>query len=375
MSEPSLEIERKTGAAGSAVLRLRGACLLSNADHFWRAMQRELKVGRGFDLDLSDLTQLDGASAALLQSLRKQGEASGLQVDLHGGSLEVRRMLDLYDCERGANCSISTPRRVGFFEQVGLAARDSVEALRDMFAFVGELAISLRRAFAEKGSVNWSSIPGLMERAGADGVPIVILINFLVGLIIGLQAAFQLERFGAGLFIADMVGLSTVREMAPLMTAIVVAGRSGAAYAAELGTMKVNQEIDALWTMGFDPQRFLVLPRLIALGSVVPILTLFSMFVGIFGGLIVAVQRLNITTLAYFTQLQSALSLGDLVGGLIKSAVFAVTITLISCQRGLGTRGGAAGVGRSTTSAVVITLFCLVVLDALFTFFFNVFGV
>ncbi|MCL4148716.1 UNVERIFIED_CONTAM: hypothetical protein GTU68_004370 [Idotea baltica] len=214
-----------------------------------------------------------------------------------------------------------------------------------------------------------------MERAGADGIPIILLINFLVGLIIALQSAFQLERFGANLFLADLVGLSMVREMAPLMTAIVVAGRSGAAYAAELGSMKVSQEVDALWTLGFDPQRFLVLPRLIALALVVPILTTLSMVVGIFGGLIIGVQYLGLTTLAFMVQLGNAVGFSDLAGGLLKSSVFAVAIGLIACQRGLATRGGAVEVGNSTTSSVVATLFSLVILDTIFTLGFQLFGI
>ncbi|MEM7518733.1 MAG: ABC transporter permease, partial [Planctomycetota bacterium] len=175
-------------------------------------------------------------------------------------------------------------------------------------------------------------------------------------------------------FVANLVGLSLTRELAPLMTAIIVAGRSGAAYAAELGTMKVSDEIDALRTLGLDPQRFLVFPRVLALTVVVPILTLLADIVGILGGWFVAVTMLDLTSIAYVTQLRGALDVGDVMSGLIKSGVFAATITLISCQRGLETRGGAAGVGNSTTSAVVSILFALVLLDAGFTFLFELIG-
>ena len=375
MVESPFEIELRSETSGRAVLRLRGDCRLANGAELWREVQLRLHKGTAVEIDLSGLKRLDGASAALLQALRADGERKGIEVALLGASADQQGMLELYDCRRGTACEPAAERRVGLLQQVGEATVGSVRATRDVCAFVGDLAHSIRFLARDLGSVNWRSVPGLMERAGADGVPITLLINFLIGLIVALQAAFQLERFGANLFIADLVGLSMVREMAPLMTAIVVAGRSGASYAAELGTMKVNQEVEALWTLGFDPQRFLVLPRLFALASVVPILTLLSMLVGIFGGLLIAVQRLDLTTLAYVTQLQKAVSLTDVLGGLFKSGVFAVTIGLIACQRGLSTRGGAQGVGRSTTSAVVMTLFSLVVLDALFTFFFNVFGI
>lgn len=374
MVETAFEIERRSSEAGQALLALRGDCLLRDGTRLWNSLQTELSKGAQVTLDLREVERLDGASAALLQALRNDVDRQQGSLEFEGASADVQRMLELYDCSRGASCAIAQPKRLGVLDQIGQTTVGLVVSMRDVFAFVGDLTVSLRRSVAESATIQWRAIPGLMERAGADGVPITLLINFLVGLIVGLQAAFQLERFGANIFIADLVGLSMVREMAPLMTAIVVAGRSGAAYAAELGTMKVNQEVDALWTMGLDPQRFLVIPRMIALISVVPILTLFSMMVGIFGGLLVAVQRLNLTTLAYFVELESAISLSDVMGGLIKSAVFAGTITLIACQRGLATRGGAAGVGRSTTSAVVVILFFLVVLDALFTIFFNLFG-
>jgi len=374
VSDLPLQIERDE-AGDRPVLRLAGTCRLAEGDQLWDAVQKELGGGRAFELDLAGLTEIDGASAALLQSLRLDGLRRGVEFEFVEASPEATKMLELYDCAPDAQCGTSASRQPGLLDQIGRETMEIGSTLRDVFAFVGDLVESLRRSIRSSRSVNWSSVPKLMERAGADGVPIVLLINFLVGLILGLQAAFQLERFGANIFIADLVGLAMVREMAPLMTAIVVAGRSGAAYAAELGTMRVNQEVDALWTLGFDPQRYLVLPRIIALVGVVPLLTMLSMIVGIFGGLIVGVQRLGLTTLAYWVELQNAISLSDLLGGLFKSVVFAITIALIACQRGLATRGGAEGVGNSTTSAVVAILFFLVVLDALFTFVFNLFGI
>lgn len=375
MQAKPLEIERGAEDRERATVRLRGACVLDQAEGLWRALRAEIGGGLPIQLDLSGLTELDGACAALLQALRVEAARAGVALELVGAEPEHARMLALYDCGAGELCTAVEPRRLGTLDQVGRSAIDMITSLRDVFAFVGDMAHSSRRALNDLRSVNWRAVPGLMERAGADGVPIVVLINFLVGLIIGLQAAFQLERFGANIFVANLVGLSMVREMAPLMTAIVVAGRSGAAYAAELGTMRVNQEVDALQTLGFDPQRFLVLPRMVALSAVVPMLTAFSMVVGIFGGQLVAVQRLDLTTLAYYAQLGRAIDFTDVAGGLFKSLIFALTIVLISCQRGLSTRGGAAGVGSSTTSAVVVILFFLVVLDALFTLAFHLFGI
>ncbi len=374
MSTPRLEIDRQT-ADGRVVLRLSGNCLLADGDRLWSAVQKEVGKGPDLRLDLTAVGTIDGACVALLQSLRITDGCAEPAFEIVGADAEAQRLIGLYDTCAPGGVEVPAAQPIGLKDQVGRAAVDMVHVLRDVFAFVGDMSHSVMKATRESRSVNWAVVPRLMERAGADGVPIILLINFLVGLIIALQAAFQLERFGANIFIADLVGLSMVREMAPLMTAIVVAGRSGAAYAAELGTMKVNQEVDALRTLGFDPQRFLVLPRLLALGLVMPMLTAVSMVVGIFGGLIIGVQYLGLTTLAFMVELQSAVGFVDVASGLFKSGVFAVTIAFVACQRGLSTRGGAAEVGSSTTSAVVVVLFFLVVLDAIFTLLFNLFGI
>jgi phospholipid/cholesterol/gamma-HCH transport system permease protein len=368
------QLERELTSDGARLL-LRGRCELTDGADLWQRLRLELRAGDVRELHLGGVESMDGACAALVQGAVAEQRIAGHVLRLVEASGEVGRMLKLYACDEGGPCAAPTPRRPGTFDQIGRATLGIFTSMRDVLAFVGDLTVSARRALRERGSVNLREVPHLMERAGADGVPIVLLINFLVGLIIGLQAAYQLERFGANVFVANLVGLSMVRELAPLMTAIVVAGRSGAAYAAELGTMRVNQEIDALRTLGIDPYRFLVFPRMIATSAVVPLLTIASMLVGVLGGLIIAVQNLGLTTTAYFNQLQGAVGLVDVTGGLFKSVVFAITITLISCQRGLSTRGGAAGVGNSTTSAVVVILFFLVVLDAVFTMVFNMFGI
>jgi phospholipid/cholesterol/gamma-HCH transport system permease protein len=212
-----------------------------------------------------------------------------------------------------------------------------------------------------------------MERTGADAVPIVILINFLVGFVMAFQGAVQLKQFGANIFVADLVGLSVTRELGPLMTAIIVCGRSGAAFAAELGSMKVSEEIDALRTMGFGAMRYLVLPRVVALILVIPLLTLMADFVGILGGLVVGLTTLDLSVAGYVNETRKALSVWDVYSGVIKSMVFGLAIALIACQQGLATTGGAEGVGRRTTASVVTILFSLILLDAGFTVLFHAF--
>jgi len=188
------------------------------------------------------------------------------------------------------------------------------------------------------------------------------------------QAAVQLKQFGANIFVADLVGLSVTRELGPLMTAIIVAGRSGAAFSAEIGTMRVSEEIDALRTLGLDPYGFLVFPRVVALVLVLPLLTILADIVAILGGLLVAMLGLEITAHAYLAETQKAVQLWDVSSGCLKTVFFGTGIALVACQRGLAARGGADGVGRATTSAVVTSLFAIVVLDAIFTVLFNAFG-
>jgi phospholipid/cholesterol/gamma-HCH transport system permease protein len=187
------------------------------------------------------------------------------------------------------------------------------------------------------------------------------------------QGANQLKQFGANVFVADLVGLSVTRELGPLMTAIILCGRTGAAFAAELGSMKVAEELDALRTMGFGPIRYLVLPRVLALMIVLPLLTLVGDFVGMLGGMVVGIVSLDLTMSGYIIETQKAVSMWDVFSGLIKSVVFAVAITLIACQQGFATKGGAEGVGRRTTSSVVTILFTLILIDAGFTAFFHEF--
>lgn len=368
-----LETERGAGAARS--VRLGGELTLDEGPGFWSELA-PLIAGRGdVEFDLGDVERLDGAGAAMLLELRARVRQRGDRGEFVRASPENAGLLDRYGCPLDAECILPPPRKIGIFEHVGKSVVEMLGVVRGILAFVGDLVLSTVAALRAPHTLWWRDLGRLMERAGADGAPIVLLINFLVGLIMALQAAEQLQRFGADVFVANLVGLSMTRELGPLMTAIVVAGRSGAAYAAELGTMKVSEEVDALHTLGLDPQRFLVLPRVVALTLVVPILTLGGVFVGCIGGLLVGVTTLDLTAAAYLGALRSALDIGDVFGGLVKSAAFAAMITLVACQRGLAARKGAAGVGASTTSAVVTILFSLIVIDAMFTLLYNAIGV
>jgi phospholipid/cholesterol/gamma-HCH transport system permease protein len=373
-SGPGFRVERVDGGEGVAALRFAGELRFRQCFASWQSV-RELseRPARRVRFDLSDVRHLDGAATALLLDLKNDLASAGAETEVVGAQGPVRAMLELYGAHAKRASHKPPPAKIGILDQIG---RETLQLVGENNAldFVGDVAVAGARALRRPSLVNWADVPRLMERAGADGVPIVLMIGFLVGLVTAFQAAVQLEQFGAAIFVADLVGLSMTRELGPLMTAIIVAGRSGAAFSAELGTMRVSEEIDALRTLGLDPYHFLVFPRVIALVLVLPLLTIFADLVGIAGGLLVATAKLDLTVNAYLIQTQQAVGLWDVFSGVIKTFVFGLGIALIACQRGLATSGGAEGVGRATTSAVVTSLFAIVLADAIFTVLFNAFG-
>ena len=365
----TLTREPELSGAGGVSLKLSGQLELGSATDFWTRLKEEIDPERGHEIDLSEVERLDGVCAAMLVSLEAEARCSGQYLHFHGASPGVERLLALYGIE-GNPCK-APPTKQPILEQIGEGTCKLVSTTRDTLSFIGALSLSTLQAIRTPRSVHWADLGKLMERAGADSVPIVIAINLLVGFILGLQSAMQMEQFGVGIYVADLVGMSVVRELGPLMTAIIVTGRSGAAYAAQIGTMVVSEEVSALRSMGFDPVRFLVIPRTITLMLMVPLLVVIGNFVGLLGGLLVGVLYLDVSLSAYVLRTQSVIGLSDWCSGLLKASVFGVAIALIGCERGFSTRGGAEGVGTSTTSAVVTMLFALVCLDAFFTIIFS----
>jgi len=310
---------------------------------------------------------------ALLACLRVELQRRGVKSEFVAADAHVQRIIHLYG---GDNVVARLRPRppLGTLDQLGRATISILLELQLVLAFLGQMVVSGAGLLRSPRSANWRELPATMERSGADAVPIIVSINFLVGLAMAFQAAAQLKRYGANVFVADLIGISVCRELGPLMTAIVVCGRSGAAFTAELGFMQVNEEIDALRTMGFGPMRYLVLPRTLALIVVVPLLVLLADVAGVVGGLVVGVLNLDLTVRGYLNETARVVTLWDISSGIIKSVVFALAIALIACQQGLATSGGAEGVGRRTTSSVVVTLFTLILADAVITVIFRVAG-
>ncbi len=240
-----------------------------------------------------------------------------------------------------------------------------------LLAFIGEVASALWFAIRHPSKIRWKETVYFMDVCGSDAVPIVLLICFLMGLILGFQGAVQMHKFGTDIFVADLVGLSIVKELGPLMVAMICTGRAGSSFAAELATMKVSEEIDAMVTMGFVPSRFLIVPKIIALFAVMPVLTVYGDIVGILGGMFVGKIQLDIPVIAYYNRSMIAILPQYFIEGILKSLVFAILIAGIGCFRGLQASSDTQGVGRATTSAVVSGIFLVVLFDTMLTVLFS----
>ena len=257
--------------------------------------------------------------------------------------------------------------RPNFFGSLGERVAHALVHLARFSKFVSESLYWLFVAPFRGHRIRWGSSFIQMVRMGVDSLPIVGTISFFVGLILAMQAAQQLEPFGATIYVADLVGVSITRELGPLLTAILVAGRCGSAITAEIGSMKVAEELDALKTMALDPVGFLVVPRTLAMMITLPCLTVIANLLGILGGMILAITTLDIPFIAYYNQSASALVLSDFLTGLCKSFVFALIIVLVGAYQGFNVEGGAEGVGKATTASVVSSIFLIILADLIFT--------
>ena len=362
---PADLVSRAELAEGDTTLRFTGSLTLDTVAALWPRIG-ELDLGRVERIDLSAVPHVDSAGAALV--LRARRDAGGdAPARLVGASEQVGAMLDVLDE------SVAVPEREadageeGLFDTVGALVLGVAHNTRGTVEFIGALAQGLWQAARRPRSVRWREVRTYVARAGAEAVGIVSLIGLLMGVILAFQMAAQMRKYGADLYVADIVSLSLVRELGPLMTAILVAGRSGSAFAAEIGTMTVNEEVAALDTMGLERTRFLVLPKVAALLLVMPLLVMYADFAGISGGMIVAATFLDQPISIYFDHAIGRLGTRDLIEGLVKGETYALIIAAVGCLRGLQTSSGAQGVGRSATSAVVTSIFLVIVADAVLT--------
>ncbi len=359
-----------TGEPGQEItLALSGRLALDNLSAMEAELQSRLEQLRpaGLTVDLAGLEYLDSAGALALIQLQSESQARAIPCRFLNLSEEARRILGLIDPETLTRPPlIPEQRTTGHLEQLGEASVRLAGDLVQVITFLGDLLTSLGQALLHPHSVRWGDVLFYMKRAGADGLPIIGLIGLLLGLILAFMSSLQLKQFGANIYVASLLAVAMVQELGPIMTAILVAGRSGSAFAAEIGTMKVNEEVDALVTMGFDPVRFLAIPKVLAAMLVVPLLTVYATLFGLLGGLIIGVLGLDLTVYSYVTESRRAIELFDILSSLVKSVVFALLVAGIGCQRGFQVRGGAEAVGSATTSAVVAGIFLIIVTDSAF---------
>ncbi len=256
--------------------------------------------------------------------------------------------------------------------RVGRSAEAVFEQAWAMLSFIGETAQVFAGWLAQPSRIRWRVVLFNLRTAGFDALPIVGLLSFLLGVVVAYQGADQLRQYGVNIFVADLVGLSMLREFAPLITAIIVAGRSGSAYAAQIGTMAVTEEIDAMRTIGIEPHELLVLPKILALMVALPLLTVFADVLGVMGGMVMAKTQLGVGFAEFLDRMANAVSITSYLVGVGKAPVFAAIIAVVGCFQGFRTRGGADSVGRQTTRSVVQSIFLVIVADALFSIAFSV---
>jgi len=362
--------EISAGAAASE-LRCSGEWLLrSSADLEKRVRSLAVPGERELTVDAATITAMDTCGAWLLHRALRTLEAPGRGVRLQGLRPEFQALLDLV-AARSPALAAPPAEAPGVLARIG---RNSWQGLVDGFGllcFVGETALALARWIGAPRRIRWRPVFHNVQSAGLEALPITGLLSFLLGVVIAYQGAEQLRRVGANIYIADLVGLAMVRELSPLITAIIVAGRSGSAYTAQIGTMKVTEEIDALRTIGVPPLDILVLPKVLALVVALPLLTVYTDVMGVLGGMIMARAQLAVSFGTFIERLNDAVSLTSYLLGVGKTPVFAVIIATVGCFQGFQVSASAESVGRQTTLSVVQSIFLVIVADALFSIAFS----
>lgn len=358
------------------LLNLSGEWTTSNQSPSHDRVIEELKNKniRVLRFDCSALGRWDSSLLTFLLSINSFAEKEKIKFDDHGLPEGVCKLIKLANAVPVVEDQGRNEIDLSLLDRIGNASLRVKGSTGEMFDFIGQVFLSFSRMFTGKAIFRRSDFLVYMQQAGAEAILIVTIINLLIGLIIAFVGAVQLKMFGAEIYVADLVGLGMVRELAPMMTAIIMAGRSGASYAAQLGTMMVNEEIDALITFGFDPIDFLVLPRLMALVLMMPLLTLYADFVGIIGGMTVGVGLLDISFTQYYEETIQALTPLAFLLGIVKGTIYGFLVGFAGCYRGMQSGRSSAAVGASTTSAVVTGIIMIIVASAITTIIYYTMG-
>jgi len=326
-------------------------------------------------IDTSGLAEWDTSFLTFIRNITKECQERKIALDMQGLPEGIQRLLHLASVVPEQKVASQKRKGKPFLYMVGESAVLFATSTVQMFGFIGDATLSFLNFLLGKARFRRIDLLLFIEECGANSLPIVTLISILVGLILAFVGAVQLQLFGAQIYVANLVAVAMAREMGALMTGIIMAGRVGAAYAAQLGTMQVNEEIDALTTMGISPMEFLVLPRLLAMVLMMPLLALYSDLLGIIGGAIVGVGMMDISLVQYFTQTQETLDLANISLGIAKAGIYAIIIALSGCMRGMQSGRSSAAVGEATTSAVVTAIVGIIVTDGIFAVLCNVLGI
>ncbi len=365
-------------SAEKALLSLQGDWTLDGGQVEWRDIYQALEARgdlREILLQSQSLGEWDSRLLTLLQNLSDYAEQREMQLDLSSLPDGARQLLQLSRAVPEREGASRNPSNKPWLDRLGGSALRFWGELVDITSFIGELSLSIGRLLTGRASFRGVDFGRFLQAAGPQALPIVSLIGVLVGAVLAFVGAVQLQMFGAEIYVANLVGLGSVREMGAMMTAIIMAGRTGSAYAAQLGTMQVNDEIDALKTFGISVIDFLVLPRTLALLLMLPLLTIWADVLAIIGGMLVGVLVLDIGLLEYLIQTQESMTLTDVTVGLIKSLIFALVIAISGCMRGLQSGRNSSAVGNATTSATVTAILLIVVWDTITTILFNRLGI
>jgi len=326
-------------------------------------------------LDLGALEHMDTAGAWLLYRTIGELKSRDGTLQLDGASKQVQTLLGLVGERSAAVTEPPRPYVPGMLESVGEHTLDVLQNYLGFLAFTGNLALTVGQALLRPWRIRGKVVVSELLSAGVNALPIVGLLSFLIGIVIAYQGGVVLRDYGANIYVADIVGLSMVRELAPLITAIIAAGRTGSAYTAQIGTMIVTEEVDALRSIGLAPMEMLVLPKLIALVIALPLLTVFADFLGLLGGMIMSAAMLNLNPITFMARLAEALTLDSYLSGVGKAPVFAAIIATVGCYQGFRVFGSAQSVGRQTTISVVESIFLVIIVDAAFSVAFSKLGI
>lgn len=369
------ELSYQKAPDGSIVVFLKGILNSDTITYFYKELTNLLKIEipRKLTFNCKDITYCDTIGVSLFIKAAELARQNNYGYEITNLDKKYTQLLNLFHPDTQEAVGEVTIKET-FIERLGEDSLNLLGDIKESITFIGQATIALLQSLLNPRKVRWKDVLVTSEKVGVNAFGIIALVNFLVGLVISFQSAIPLEKYGGTIFVADLLVLSTFRELGPLMTAIVVNGRSGSAFAAEIGTMKVNEEVDALTTMGLDPIKFLVVPKIIASLIMIPILTVFGNLFALIGGLVVMIT-LGFPPVAYLNEIVSAASYVDFLGGLFKSVFFAVIIAGVGCLEGLKTQKGPAAVGDSTTSAVVRGIILIILFDGIFGVLFYYLGI